>query len=114
MFPAAVRSLGCHHIPVAVEHTGGYHESPRIPVEFTCIPQIYMMTARALEITCANMARLVVHADRMRYNVCHNVLDQSSSERLMIAIYKKNRREKQSAHAPARPGRQIESKRHAV
>ncbi len=79
-------------------HMPATRDSTRIPVEFACIPQIYMMTARVLEITCANMAGLVVHADRMRYNVRHpNVLEQSSSERLMIAIYKKTG-EKNRAH----------------
>ncbi len=79
-------------------HMPATRDSTRISVEFACIPQIYMMTARVLEITCANMAGLVVHADRMRYNVHHpNVLDQSSSERLMIAIHKKTG-EKNMAH----------------
>ena len=77
-------------------------DSTRIPVEFTCIPQIYMMTARALEITRNNIAGLVVHADRMRYNVNHpNVLDQAASERLMMAIYKKTG-EKDRAHTHLR------------
>jgi len=77
---SAMRAL---HIPAT-------RDSIRIPVEFTCIHQLYMMTAGALGITCTNMAGLVIHAVRMRDNVRHrNVLVQAASERLMMAIYKK-------------------------
>ena len=65
-------------------------DSTRIPVEFTCIPLIYMMTARAIKTTQNNIAGLAVHADKMRYNVNHpNVLNQAASERIMLSIYKK-------------------------
>lgn len=93
------RLVAGHASAMLAVRMSDHRDSSRVPVLYTALPQSIAMAHCALETVSGAVESMRARPDRMLANLDHpETLGQVSSERIMIAIYRKTGR-KQEAHS---------------
>lgn len=93
------RLVAGHASAMLAVRMSDHRDSSRVPVLYTALPQSFAMAHCALETVSGAVESMRARPDRMLANLDHpETLGQVSSERIMIAIYRKTGR-KQEAHS---------------